>query len=251
MANETLFNEAEVTGRKVLDSKPTQALVARTPLDLLQIALSNNAGIDVIERLSALQERAQAKNAEMEFNDALTACQQEVRTVINDSDKTAPGGKKWATYRALDKAIRGIYLGHEFSISFGSADCSIPDSILVTCHVSHKSGHTRLYQLPMDASGKGPQGAGALSKPHAILAAMEYGRRCLLKSIFNLVTGDEEELQVTNGELEEQVEFIQNAKDPEELKRLYAVAYDLFEATPAALKVLIAARKARKKEQGW
>lgn len=242
-----MTNSSEST---IVQNEETQ-LQTLSPMNLMQIALKHSAAIDVIERLAALQEKAVLRDAEMQFNEALAACQEAVKTVINDSEKPGPGGKKWATYRAIDKAIRPIYIGHGFSVSFGSTDCATPDLILVTCHVSHKGGHTRLYQLPMDASGKGPQGAGALSKPHAILAAMEYGRRCLMKSIFNLVTGDEEELSVTNGELAEQVEFIGNACTPEELGKLYAIAYEKFEATPAALKVIIAARKARKKERGW
>lgn len=213
-----------------------------SPANLLQIALQKDSNIDVIERLAKLQVEMRRLDAEVEFNQALSNCQNEIRTVIND----AQGQKKaYATYKALDKEVRPVYLKHDFSLSFGSADCSIPEHILVTCHVS-RGLHTRLYQLPMDASGKGPKGEGALSKPHAILAAAEYGRRCLLKMIFNIVTGDEDIL--TNGELMEQIEFIQNASDPEELKRLYKVAYERFESNPNALKAIIEARKAQAKK---
>jgi hypothetical protein len=224
-------------------------LQARSPMDLLSLALQKDAAIDVIERLAALQEKAQNRDAEMQFNEALTQCQAEAKLVINDSDKTGPGGKRWTTYKALDREMRPIYLRNGFSVSFGSAECNISGYIMVTCHVSHRAGHTRVYQLPMDASGEGAKGGGAMSKPHAILAAMEYGRRCLLKSIFNLVTGEED--VVTNGELQERVEWIQNASTPEELTKLYKDAYETFEATPAALKVIIAARKSRKSEMGW
>jgi hypothetical protein len=231
------------------DEKPEQpqALV-RNHFDLLQLALQKDAAIDVIERLAKLQLESRKLDAEVDFNEALGQCQEEAKLVINDSDKTGPGGKKWATYKALDREIRPIYRRHGFSISFGSADSSNPDRILVTCQLS-RGMHSRNYQLPMDASGEGAKGGGALSKPHAILAAMEYGRRCLLKSIFNLVTGEED--VITNGELAEQVEYIQNASTPAELATLYSAAYEKFELTPAALKVIVAARKARKKEMGW
>lgn len=242
-----IHSPGQIKQRAPEPEKPVTAL-AHTPMELLSLAANSRADVGVMERLMALYERQRDYDAETQFNQELAACQNEVQLIVNDSDKAGPGGKKWATYKALDRAIRPIYLRHGFSISFGSGDCSIPDQILVICHVS-RQGHTRMYQLPMDASGKGPQGSGALSKPHAILAAAEYGRRCLLKLIFNLVTGEED--VITNGELQDQVEYIQCAKDPEELGKLYAAAYEKFEATPAALKVIIAARKARKKEQGW
>ena len=221
------------------------ALARNTPMDLLAIALQKDAAIDVIERLAKLQMESRKMDAEIDFNEALNQCQQEVQMVVADSDKTAPGGKKWATYKALDRAIRPIYTKHGFSLSFGTSECGIPNHILVTCLVS-RGIHTRSYQLPMDVSGKGPQGGGALSGPHAILAGMEYGRRCLLKSIFNLVTGDEDAL--TNGELMERVEWIENCRSIEELMNIYKEARDAFETNVPALKVLKEAKDKRKKE---
>lgn len=218
--------------------------------DLLALALSKDAAIDVIERLSALQEKAQERDAEIEFNQSLAECTAELKLVINDSEKTAPGGKKWATYRALNKEVRPAMARHGLGLSWGSSESSVAEQMIMKAYLS-KGLHTRTYSLPMDIGGKGPQGAGALSKPHAIGAGVEYGRRYLLKMIFDLVTGDEGDQMETNGELVEQVEFLQNSCTPDELKKLYAIAYDKFEATPAALKVIIAARKARKEEMGW
>lgn len=229
---------------------PTEALEIRGPNDLLTIALNNKAGIDIIERLAALQLESRKLDAEVEFQDELNLCQTEVEFVIVDSDKPGPGGKKWATYKGLDKAIRPIYTGHGFSLSFGTGEFNVPEQILVTCLVS-RGLHTRLYQLPMDISGKGPQGGGALSKPHAILAAMEYGRRCLLKMIFNIVTGDEDKLEMTTtGEVAEQVGFIKAAKDAAECRRIYADYYKHaaeMDDRPA-MHVLLDAKDARIKE---
>ncbi len=241
------------TDQLVLDPQvsPAQAAPAvHDYFDLLALALKEKSAIDVIERLKALQLEGRRLDAEIEFNQSLAACTSELSLVINDSDKTAPGGKKWATYRALDREVRPAMNRHGLGLSWGSAESSEPEQMIMQAYVS-KGLHTRTYNLPMDIGGKGPQGSGALSKPHAIGAGVEYGRRYLLKMIFNLVTGDEADQIATNGELAEQVEFIQNACDPEELKKLYRAAYEQFEATPAALKVLIAARKARKQEMGW
>jgi len=227
-----------------------EALEVRGPNDLLQIALQNKAGIDVIERLAALQLQSRKLDAEVEFQDELNRCQAEVQLVALDSDKTGPGGKKWATYKGLDKSMRPIYTAHGFSLSFGTADFNVPEQILVTCLVS-RGLHTRLYQLPMDISGKGPQGGGALSKPHAILAAMEYGRRCLLKMIFNIVTGDEDKLEMaTTGEVAEQVGFIKAAKDAAECRSIFKDYYLHAEQenNRQVMHILLDAKDARIKE---
>jgi hypothetical protein len=219
------------------------------PTELLRLALSNNAAIDVIERLAALQERALDREAERQFNEAMEAAQNEISNVVPDAKNTETGGK-YATFLALNRALRPVYLKHGFSLTFTGAESAKPDEVLIVCDCSHKGGWTKKYMLPMPCDGKGAKGGGVMSKSHATLAATSYGRSGLLKMIFNVAIGEDDPV-ATNGELAEQIEFIQNACDPAELKKFYAAAYTLFEANPAALKVIIAARKARKEERGW
>ena len=50
----------------------------------------------------------------------------------------------------------------------------------------------------------------------------------LLKGIFNLAVGEEDaDGNASNGELAEQIEYIQNASTPEELKKLYTTAFNM------------------------
>jgi hypothetical protein len=233
-----------------------QALIPANPtaMDLLSVALKSNAAIDVIERLAALQEKAVVRQAEVEFNDAMTAAQSEMGRVAPNAIN-ASTHSKWATYAELDRVLRPIYIRNGFSVSFNSGPSPIPEMVLVECYLSHRGGHTRKYQAPlMPADGKGAKGGDVMTKTFATGSAMSYGARYLLKFVFNVAVGEDDPeatATATNGELQEQVEWIANAKDPEELKKLYAAAYGLFESNPNALKVIIEARKARKKEQGW
>jgi len=228
MANETLFNEAEVTGRKVLDSKPTQALVARTPLDLLQIALSNNAGIDVIERLSALQERAQDRDAEMQFNEAMNAAQAEIGRVAPNADNPQTHSR-YATYSQLDRILRPIYVKHGFSLSFNSAESPNPEILPVLCYVSHQAGHTRMYRIDMPADGKGAKGGDVMTKTHATGSAMQYGMRYLLKAVFNIAVGVDDDGNLAGGKvnpnwLSEQRKEIKRCETLEGVKAAFKAA---------------------------
>lgn len=226
-------------------------VVKPTAMDLLSVALHNNAAIDVIERLAALQLEGRKLDAEVDFQDHLNACQAEVQLVIFDSDKAGPGGKKWATYKAMDKAIRPIYTQHGFSLSFGTEEYTVQDQILVTCLVS-RGLHTRTYRMPMDVSGQGAKGGAALSKPHAFLAGMEYGRRCLLKMIFNIVTGEEADLETgaTNGEIAEQIGFIKKGETPDEVRSIFRDYYVHAEEAGdrKAMHILLDAKDERIKE---
>lgn len=233
---------------EILEAQP----VARTPMDLLSIAINNNAAIDVIERLAALQEKGRTWNAEVDFNQAMNRVQSELGRIAPDLTNPQTHSK-YASYAAIDRKVRPVYSREGFSLSFDTGDAPREEMVRVICYVSHAGGHTRQYRVDMPADGKGAKGGDVMTKTHATGAAMQYGMRYLLKYIFNIAIGEEDTdgNLASNGELAEQLEFIQNACDPSELKKLYAAAYEQFEANPAALKVIIAARKARKEEMGW
>lgn len=63
----------------------------------------------------------------------------------------------------------------------------------VLCYVSHTAGHTRTYQCDMPADGKGAKGNDVMTKTHAAGSAASYGMRYLLKMIFNIAIGEDED----------------------------------------------------------
>lgn len=218
-----------------------------TPMSLLSIALQNNAAIDVIERLAALQEKAMARDAEVQFNEAMNRAQAEIGRIAPDLENPQTRSR-YASYSALDRVIRPVYVKEGFSLSFDTADSGKDEMVRVLCYVSHRDGHTRRYQVDMPADGKGAKGGDVMTKTHATGAAMSYGMRYLLKSIFNVAVGEDDNDGNSNGELLEAIEWLENAKDQEELTRLYRQAYAKFEAWPQAIKALVAAKHKKRKE---
>lgn len=218
----------------------------KTPMDLLSVALQNNAAIDVIERLAALQEKSLAREAEIDFNAAMNKVQEQIKRIAPDLDNPQTRSK-YASYAAIDRKIRPIYSQEGFSLSFDTADCPKDECVRVVCYVALR-GHTRRYQVDMPADGKGAKGGDVMTKTHAAGAAMSYGMRYLVKGIFNIAVGEEDTDGNTNGELLEQIEWLQNASSAEELKKLFQVAYEKFETNPAALRALVAAKNEKRKE---
>lgn len=217
-----------------------------TEMQLLQIALRDKASIDVIERIAALVREAKAQRAAEEFNDAMCAAQAQVKLVIPDQTNELIK-KKFESYKALDAAIRPIYLQNGFSLSFGFGDAP-QGFVRVVCHVSRGS-HSRLYQGPdYPADGSGPKGGGVLTPENATTGAASRGRRQLLKFIFNIVVGEEDN-GATFGELAERLDWIDNCRTLPELKKVYSAAANeaLDRADKNALKVLKEAKA--KKEQ--
>lgn len=154
-------------------------------------ASDQRVDVDKLERLMAMRERMEAKQAETAFNIAMKDAQSEMRPI--GADALNPQTKsKYATYAKLDSVLRPIYTKHGFSLSFDEDDSPKADHVRVVCYVAHEAGHTRTYRKDMPADGKGAKGGDVMTKTHATGAAASYGARYLLKGIFNIAVGDED-----------------------------------------------------------
>lgn len=159
---------------------------------IAKAASDPDVNIDKFERLMAMSERADARAAEREFNVSMNEAQEEIRPIAADASNPQTRSK-YASYFALDKALRPIYTKHGFSLSFDTGDSASADMVRVLCYVSHRDGHSRTYKADMPADGKGAKGGDVMTKTHATGAAMTYGQRYLLKMIFNIAVGDDED----------------------------------------------------------
>jgi hypothetical protein len=233
---------------ETIEVAPPQTPIAGKPtmMDLLSLALHKEAAIDVIERLAALQKDQMDREAMNAFNDAMEAAQNEISNVVPDAKNTETGGK-YATFLALNRALRPVYLKHGFSLTFTGAESTKPDEVLIVCECSHKGGWTKRYMLPMPCDGKGAKGGGVMSKSHATLAATSYGRSGLLKMIFNIAIGEDDPI-FTNSDLQTAIEEMQKAESKDRLMEVYQPAYQKLEDNPASLRVLVAAKNEKKKE---
>ncbi|MGN6282127.1 ERF family protein, partial [Frateuria sp.] len=100
---------------------------------------------------------------------------------------------KYATYGKLDKALRPVYTDHGFALSFDTGPDAPADCVRVLCYVSHRNGHSRTYHVDMPSDGKGAKGGDVMTKTHAVGAGMSYGMRYLLKMIFNVAVGEDDD----------------------------------------------------------
>jgi hypothetical protein len=175
------------------DSLPAQMNEGATLLQVIQNAAQNpQADIEKMERLMAMYERVEAKRAESEFSASLSKVQSELRQVATDANNPQTRSR-YATYSALDKAVRPVYTAHGFSLSFDTGSDAPQDTVRVVCYVGHAGGHSRTYHVDMPADGKGAKGGDVMTKTHAVGAGMSYGMRYLLKMIFNIAIGEDDD----------------------------------------------------------
>jgi hypothetical protein len=147
--------------------------------------------IDKLQRLMEMRDKIERQTAERAFNAAMRAAQSEMRPVATDAANPQTRSR-YATYTALDRALRPVYTKHGFALSFDEADSPKPEHIRVLCYVTHDAGFSRTYHKDMPADGKGAKGGDVMTKTHATGAAASYGARYLLKGIFNVAVGEDD-----------------------------------------------------------
>ena len=154
--------------------------------------------VDKLDRLLQMREREHARIAERAFNEALAAAQAEMDAVRADADNSQTRSR-YASYAALDRAVRPIYTRHGFGLTFDTGDAPGAEQARIVCEVSHIGGHTRRYHLDMPVDGKGARGGDVMTKTHAMGSGITYGRRYLLGMVFNLVTAKDDDGNAAGG----------------------------------------------------
>jgi hypothetical protein len=155
-------------------------------------AYNPDVDIDKMERLLAMQERIIDRQAEQAFNEAMVRAQAEMPTIEADSDNPQTKSK-YAKFEKINQAIKPIYTKEGFSLSFGTADSSIPNYIRVMCDVSHVGGHHKAFYIDLPPDVEGIKGNVNKTPVHGIASAHSYSKRYLEIMIFNVTIGGEDD----------------------------------------------------------
>jgi hypothetical protein len=133
--------------------------------------------VGVLERMTALYERVEARNAEKEFNAAFVAMQNEIPVIVATS--IIPNRGKYERYEDVMRVVSPILARHGFSVSFamGYAD----NRITQTCHLRHITGHSQSNTFAVRLGGK------ADSETQADCKAATTAKRNALLNALNII----------------------------------------------------------------
>lgn len=165
----------------------TQEELTTTPNKLLELAINANADIDKLERLMALQERWEAKNAERSFNIAMAEFQKRKPNLVKTKD-VEYNNKKAYSFLPLDKIQEKIDpILSDCGLTYSWKQCKKEGNIVITCVVKHIDGHFEETELD-----SGSDGSGGKNTIQAIGSAVSYLKRYTLKNAFGLSEGDDD-----------------------------------------------------------
>jgi hypothetical protein len=187
---------SEAAAQQLIPAEPAQLPQVSESAAILQVIerMAVNPAVDVekFERLMAMHERMKASAAKLEYDRAMSEAQREMAPIRADASNPQTKSK-YASYFALDSAIRPYYTKHGFALSFDTAPGAPAEMVRVVCKVSHVGGHREFPQLDMPADGKGAKGGDVMTRTHASGSAITYGRRYLLQMVFNLAVGGDDD----------------------------------------------------------
>jgi len=160
---------------------------------LVELAIREKVSVDVLERLVALKERAEERNAEAAMAQALNAFQAKCPPIprvekadVRKRDGTYAYSYYFAPLEEIIQTIRPFLTEHGLSYTHDSA--IVAGQVEVTCTLQHVMGarHTATFRGPVaESGGKNPlQGVGS---------ARSYGRRYTLTDVLGLITEDDDD----------------------------------------------------------
>lgn len=153
-----------------------------TPAMLLQLAVQQGADLDRLERLMALQNQWEEREAQKAYNVAFSAFKAEaVRIVKNRTVTAGPlDGKKYAELFAVVNAVTPALSKHGLSAAWRITKDD-RDWLEVTCTLKHVGGFSESVSM-----GGPPDIGGAKNAIQARASTVSYLERYTLKAITGL-----------------------------------------------------------------
>lgn len=182
MAGEIILPEQRRTAVTAISSDNSiMAVISRAAADPA-------CDIDKLERLMAMHERMQARDAQAEFNASMAAMQSDIPSIAERGAIVVNGQKRsdYATFEDINDVIKPIMQTHGFAITFKVENT--PTGLSVTGILMHRAGHreSTAMLLPLDTSG-------SKNAVQAVGSSTSYGKRYVMSALLNLTTRGEDD----------------------------------------------------------
>lgn len=168
---------------------------ALTPMEMVERAVASGSGVDVIEKLMALQERWDANQARKAFDAAIAAAKSEIPVIVKnrqvgfDSRKSGAARTEYKheDFAQIARTIDPILAKHGLAYRF-RASSNANEPVTVTCILSHRDGHSEETTL-----SAGRDESGNKNGIQAIGSTVTYLQRYTLKAALGLASASDDD----------------------------------------------------------
>jgi hypothetical protein len=170
----------------VVEESVAAVLEKVEPANLVErLASDPNVDVAKLERLIAMNERAQDRNARDLFNQAFVKMATDIPEITEKGQITNKDGNVqslFARFEDIQRVVKPILQRHGFALSFR---CEWPDkkTVKVIGVLSHDAGHARESEFMSDADPSGSKNA-----IQGLGSAVSYGRRYTTIDLLNITS---------------------------------------------------------------
>lgn len=216
---------------EIVDKQPVQ-VATPTPMHLIQMAMSNGAGVDTMERLLAMHERYEANQARAAFHEAMAAFKSEPIVITKDKENLQYKSRYTTLGNWVD-AVTPALTKHGLNITW-PMEVSDPKNVKVGCTVRHQLGHSETVWMsaPPDTSGQ-------KNPVQQVKSTVTYLRACTLECVLGLAATHDANIDDDGNGGMALVEGIDELKSCNTIDELATVFTRLFRAAQATKNVTI------------
>ncbi|PZR36456.1 ERF family protein [Caulobacter segnis] len=194
-------------------------------------ALDPAVPVEKMEFMRRLYLEARTSAARSAYTVAMNAAQAAMAPIAANA-VNSDFDSQYATYAALDRAMRPIYTAHGFTVGFTTEPSDLQRHQRVVIVLNHVDGHGETHRADFPADGLGDDGAPAQTLIHATASAFTYAQRYLLCLAFNIAVAKDSDGNIvapppeaiTGGQYAELVFLLDStATDEAEFARLLKV----------------------------
>jgi len=156
------------------------------------LAANPDVPVDKLKQIMEMQEHIIDRNAEQAYNAAMVRAQRKM-PVVNKDKKNEQTNSMYSGYETIVKMCAPIYTAEGFSLSFYEGKADRENEVRIFVDIMHEDGHTkqRYADIPIDSSGI--KGTVNKTMTHAKGSTFSYGRSYLIRMVFNIPTGDDDD----------------------------------------------------------
>lgn len=196
-----------------------------TPMSILGLAIAKNADVEQLTKLLELQERWEANVAKKAYNAAMARFKADPPQITKN--KHVKFGQTEYDHATLDhvaeqltKALSQVGISHTWAVEQNGPEIS------VSCVLTHEMGHSERTTLKAS-----PDSSGSKNAIQAIGSAVTYLQRYTLLAATGMAAGLDDDGNgsdpMVEAEVVKMLDWIEAARDDDELKRCYQTAVKL------------------------
>lgn len=159
---------------------------------LQQALMLPEQGVERLERMWEMHKEMQDRDAAREYAAAMQRTQAAMPN-IRKRGKNKQTNSQYALLEDINQQVTPIYTREGFSLSFGTVRSELEGHVGIVCDVLHSAGHSRTYTYDAPIDDVGIKGEKNKTQTHGRGSAISYGQRYLVKMIFNLTIGGEDD----------------------------------------------------------